>query len=828
MAYAALVVDLTAKLTNLQQGMDRAVKIAQDSSKKIESAFSFGGAAKAGAGFFAAQVGLESIRDTLNKVKDLSDEWTRTRVLIENVTKSIGEAERAQRGLYEAAQATRQNFGELSRSYASFARNSEQLGITSDQAVKLQTTVAQAIALSGARADSAASALVQFGQGIASGVLRGEELNSVLEQTPKLAKALADGMGVPIGELIKMGKEGELTADKIIVALQKVAPQIQREFDKVTPTIADSFTSLNNALGNVINRFNEVIPVASALSNIILGIASALDKIVEFSRFDPNVAAKNAAALNELQAQRAREAIAAIESNDQIPPATRQRLLDAARARLDAANRAAVANANRLAEQGQLPDGSPRPNFAELDKQMEARFARQKTQAAEAAGAVVAEMNGISKAFEKNAAAIRAAFEAGVYGDPNDPKTKATYEGLITQLMKKSGFFPTPKKKDSTDPLQGIIRDAEQRDTQLGRIRERLLEAIDPARKLRAELDDINRLERLGPDQGGISTTQAAQARLAIQNEIADVEARVARERQQQVEPLTEVRESLDEYIKGLQLEASLLQFSETERATRLKLLEYEKKGLTEGSEEWEKYRKAIESALAASRLADIDRQRGGSADRRTDDLRLAVADFNRQLELGPDGPTLEYLQEQFRQRAAVILDTTKVAKDEVFKLGDAFGSAFEKAVVEGGKLSDVLAGLAEDVAKLVLRQQITAPLAAFINKGLGGTKGGENTLFDLAVTGLKGLFGRALGGNVDAGKTYLIGERGPELFTAGANGRITPNSALAAGGSTTHNHYYIDSRTDRSVIVADIQRAQLAALGAQRDARARGNEAYS
>ena len=800
MAFAALVIDLNARLANLQQGLDRAVQISERSAKQIESAFSFGGAAKAGAGFFAAQLGLESLRDALVKVKDLSDEWTRTRVLIENVTNSIGEAERAQRGLYEAAQATRQNFGELSRSYASFARNSEQLGITSDEAVKLQTTVAQAIALSGARADSAASALVQFGQGIASGTLRGEELNSVLEQTPKLAKALADGLGVPIGQLIKMGKEGELSADKIIEALRKVAPQLQSEFDKVTPTIADSFTALNNALGNVVNRFNEVTGVASRLSSIILGVASGIDKIVEFSRFDPAVAVRNVTSLQANQLALNRNAIDALTNrenpryNADIPSAMRAAQVERLSAAVARLEQEISGTQSRAAEFGFTTDGKVLPDNAIRNFQQQERLKRQNSELAEQLGALNAELNGISKAFEKNAEILRKGRDAGIL-------TPQAYEEQMKLLMKKSGFFPDAKKADTSDPLKDIIRDAERRDAELERIRERVLSTLDPARKLRQELDDIDKLEKRGAAAGGISAEQAAQARATVLNEIADIEERLAKERRNQAEPLTEVREALDEYIKGLRVEADLLQYSEQDRAARVKLLDFEKQGLEEGSAEWERYRASIVDALSAVRLSQIDQQKGGAFDRRTSDLQLAVSDFNRQLALDNSPDNLERLQNQFRERASAILYLTKVAQDEVFKLGEAFSSAFEKAVVQGGKLSDVLRGLAQDIASLYLRQQITGPLAKAINDASGGSSG--DTLFSL----FRGILGFANGGQPPVGVPSIVGERGPELFVPKTVGTIVPAGKFG-GGVTINQVVNVGSGVNRS----DVAAAMLAA----------------
>jgi tape measure domain-containing protein len=94
------------------------------------------------------------------------------------------------------------------------------LGGEQQDALSITESISQALRLSGASATEARSSLLQFGQALASGVLRGEELNSVLEQTPRLAKAIAEGLGVTVGQLLKMGKEGELSATRIIAALE--------------------------------------------------------------------------------------------------------------------------------------------------------------------------------------------------------------------------------------------------------------------------------------------------------------------------------------------------------------------------------------------------------------------------------------------------------------------------------------------------------------------------------------------------------------------------------------------------------------------------------
>lgn len=142
------------------------------------------------------------------------------------------------------------------------------------------------------------------------------------------------------------------------------------------------------------------------------------------------------------------------------------------------------------------------------------------------------------------------------------------------------------------------------------------------------------------------------------------------------------------------------------------------------------------------------------------------------------------------------IADDAKKTEELANSIGAAFSSSFEKAVIDGEKLSDVLKGLAKDIAALVLRQTITVPLSNSIAKGLKdfdigslfGSGGGGYSTSDMA--GLDGLItglisgARAAGGPVGGGQTYLVGEKGPELFTPNTAGKIIPNHALGGGGA--------------------------------------------
>jgi len=159
------------------------------------------------------------------------------------------------------------------------------------QEVLLQTveTINKAVQLSGVNASSAQAALVQLTQGLGSGTLRGEELNSVLEQTGKLADVIARGMGITRSELRKYGEEGKITAEQVIKALQSQRAEVDREFATLPLTVGQATTLLRNASLQLVGAFNESSGATAGLADVIKDLADflssdqALGAIVEFS-----------------------------------------------------------------------------------------------------------------------------------------------------------------------------------------------------------------------------------------------------------------------------------------------------------------------------------------------------------------------------------------------------------------------------------------------------------------------------------------------------------------------------------------------------------------
>lgn len=194
------------------------------------------------------------------------------------VTKGTIELATAQQELFKISQNTRQSFKDTVDLYTSLARSTQQLGKSQKETLGVTETINKAIIISGASADSAKAALVQLGQGFASGTLRGDELNSVLEQTPRIAEAIAKGMGKTIGELRQLGADGKLTGEAVFEALQKQSQAIDEEFSKMPKTVSQATTQMGNSLLDLVGVLDKSTGASNALSNAITGISKSIDE----------------------------------------------------------------------------------------------------------------------------------------------------------------------------------------------------------------------------------------------------------------------------------------------------------------------------------------------------------------------------------------------------------------------------------------------------------------------------------------------------------------------------------------------------------------------
>ena len=205
-----------------------------------------------------------------------ADAWRLTENRLKVVTTSGQELTAVQTRLLDLAARSYSGFQPTVELYSRLSRSTEELNISQSRLLGITRAVNQAILVGGSTAAEAGAGVIQFSQALASSRLSGDELRSVLEQMPRLARALAEGLGVGIGELRRLGEEGELTTERVIRALEESAPGIAREFEQLTPTVGAAFTVLGDSALAYVGRLDDALGITESFSRATLGLAESL------------------------------------------------------------------------------------------------------------------------------------------------------------------------------------------------------------------------------------------------------------------------------------------------------------------------------------------------------------------------------------------------------------------------------------------------------------------------------------------------------------------------------------------------------------------------
>jgi len=216
----------------------------------------------------------------------LADEWSGVAARVGLATKGVDEQRRAMERLYGIAQASGQDFLATGDLFTAVQRNSKELGLQLDQSLQLTDTIGKLLTIGGGSASGQQAALTQLGQALGSGVLHGDELNSIMEQAPRLAQAVADAFGVTIGQLRKLGSEGKLTSKELAAGLLKQAEGLNDEFKRMPKTFGRGITIMRNAYGRFVNDLNRASRASErfyAISRLIADNMAAIVKIGAFS-----------------------------------------------------------------------------------------------------------------------------------------------------------------------------------------------------------------------------------------------------------------------------------------------------------------------------------------------------------------------------------------------------------------------------------------------------------------------------------------------------------------------------------------------------------------
>lgn len=219
----------------------------------------------------------------VSQLKGFADGYTEIQNKLRLVESASISSSRGLNNVFDIALKTNQSINATSGVYQRFAQNAETLKISQAQIASLTETVSKAVAVSGASAGAADAALTQFGQALGSGILRGDEFNSVMEQTPALAKAIATGLGVTTGELRNMAKEGKLTMDVLVPALERAKESVDDQFNTRILTISAAFENLNTSAVKWIGELDKSTGASEAFAKAINEIANHLTVVASLA-----------------------------------------------------------------------------------------------------------------------------------------------------------------------------------------------------------------------------------------------------------------------------------------------------------------------------------------------------------------------------------------------------------------------------------------------------------------------------------------------------------------------------------------------------------------
>lgn len=791
-----------------------------------------------------AAVSVGSVALMAKQALQMADAYTNMSARLSLVTRNSRELADVQKALFSVSQNTRADLEQTAGLYTSLARSTESLGVSQRDLIGVTESINKALVISGTSAASAQAALVQLGQGFASGVLRGEELNSILEQAPRLARAIADGLGVPVGKLRELGAAGEITAEKLFRALQASGASLTAEFEKMPVTVGGATTKVSNSILVLIGTLDQLTGTSSAVSGWASKVSASLDGINGRVSKSGGIWRGYVDAISEdfsrarLEATRAeldrmagavKNAQEVLRDNPSNPYAK-----DTLRefSELSAAVKKYEADIKRIqgidvsAKATAQPGGRQRDISSATVASVSAALAREQT----ALAARKEFLKDYASAEEKFTAELKKQKEA--QGDLFTPEDEA-------RLRKK--FFPQ-KNATSGAALDFVKGDVGSVQRELDTLTntyanaERVLEATRNAgliserryydekliflelntaaqvASLKAENDAIEARARKGQkgldDDRKVADNLAQitmlQQRAAATAKVMGIEQKDASDKVAQA--FDDARTAAQKYLDTVARQNSR-QLAAQGLGAKAGQLARERDAIED------KFQGQIDEAMGERRRGQID---APELDQR---LRLIAATQAKELAMWEkNSADIDRVNGQWETGASRALQNyADSAKDVASQVSSALSNGFgraEDALVSfattgKGNFKDFANSVIADFIRIQTRAALSGILNMIVGSGGNPVAGGTGFGDYNALGVLDGK--RAIGGPVSAGSMYQVNERGPELLNAGGKqylmmgsqgGSVTPN----AGRGTTNVTYNVAAGVTRNELVTALQ----------------------
>ncbi len=767
-------------------------------------------------------------------VVQYADAWTAGRNALSAAGVATEDLAARQSELVDLANETRTGAAATIALYQRLSIATAELGMSQQDTLRLTELLNKSFQSSGLSTQEAASAALQLSQALASGVLQGDELRSIRENAPQVAKAIADSMGVSIGALKDLGKEGKITAEVIVKALFGASDQINATFQRTTVTVGQALTILNNEIGRYVGRADEGLSATARLAQAIVALANNLDTVrdavviaatvigtalasraigsavVSFTAFNAQLALTNAQLVAfEIQSGLAAGALGRVSAAAAAGTAAMTGLRGAMAffgGPIGLAITGVVAAVTLLALNTEkavppteaLGDVTTALEQATRDYEDAARAAAVATgQEAQAAREAAARKRELALAARESAAAKLAEAKATIALVGAEARQRIEAERFNFRGDRAGTIQPI--SPENARALRQARSDADAAQAAIDAANKAIAAAdkalVTPAPTRAAKADGPGKKDKKA--SGPTPEELAAQRELLrLQNaiEVARAEGREEDERslQAKLDTINLTKRLADAGVEAAEAEAAAHVQAVQAGEARKRLAEDLKKADEERADAARR-----ENDLLLDRLsyaAQIARLEGDRTRINARERELWIEErINELLRLRP-----ELGREAARAQATVEageIETAGVTGEVRDELVDGIRDGLQALV--DGDMGGLFESLADRFTSRIL-DNLAENLADIVMSAFKGGGGGGGWMSALAS-----VFGfRALGGPVRAGQPYIVGERRPEVFVPNVNGTIIPSVNAAAqrvsatqgpGGNNVHMKMSID-----------------------------------
>ncbi|HDU2765213.1 TPA: tape measure protein, partial [Klebsiella pneumoniae] len=817
--------DIEANVSGLIQAQQQVNKRLDQMDAKFEQSSRSAGRFEGALNKVGVAIAAAFTIDAAKKLIAIGDEMVTLQARIARLSPSIDVAKETLASLSAIAAQTGNSLSETERLWESLTTALKETGATNSQILGLTSTLQKIGTIGGSSTEEMANALRQFGQSISGGIVRAEEFNSILEQMPELARQIAAGLGISIGDLRKRMLEGKLTAQDALNAIQRQSQSVNEEFDKMPVSIDRAKNSLDVAFKNAINDLNQAIGLTTTLAGLMQSVAdnlnyynnnvgdsSRMPKLIKLQQ-DLNNELKDGQRWYEtdsvFQARRAQAAVQLKQIEGEIAHIRAKAQKDAGSNQFNAP----PTKGDDAATKKLLQNSERRLALAKLEGEARARLQAQY----DAADAGVTDPKRI-KALQDEYAETYRVTEARKESDKAGKQSASTAESIAQKL--ENLRQQSELAADSTQELsreQAILR-AQQSlgksatQAQIQEAGKYAAAAWDAAAAAKGVTEALNAIPEQAENKSYAESMQNLKAALnAGKIDLQEYNAATEQMEQQHQANLAKIRsQQVVNPTQQALAEVDPVQQLANQHAQELALIQqFEQQGVL-----------AHENALALK----------NAADRQYEQQRIAAQwEILSQQSLGYNMLTsaVDAFSGNASNAITGLLTGTMSAQEAMRSLGNTILNSVINSIAQVGveALKNYILGqtlgaasVATSVGLAATTASAWAPAAAMASLASFGANAGPAAAGISSTVGLaSGLAlagARYNGGPVSAGSLYQVGEKGkPEIYQAstgkqymipGDNGKVISNKDMQSGGGISVQVNVINQSTGATVQSAD------------------------